>query len=355
MLQLIPLTLKASNPVNTDPIYKKIQISPGSKVAYVDPTYSFSNLIPNASFQSGLWQSRTGDCDHYDDQAILGMKRVTNMPATGKYALELDAARHIACTGPNAIAVKENTKLYLGFDYQSPYTTNAAYHIFFDDPAKTILAKELPIKDSRWHSFSTIVSVPDGATHLYLSVESFSTGSTYTNVATRYADFQLIEVPDILGSYFFVSHAPQANKKPRAVTFTIVNPTEKLVHIQGATTAFYLTMSEAYNPNWRLAMAGTSGSWLANTDHFQLDDFGNGWYIKVNQLCQQQKSCTKNPDGTYNLDMKIEFTPQAWFSIGLLISSAAVIVCIGTLGVIIINQRHRASRGTRYELRKQIR
>ena len=34
-----------------------------------------------------------------------------------------------------------------------------------------------------------------------------------------------------------------------------------------------------------------------------------------------KSGCAKNPDGTYDMEMVIEFFPQRWFYLGLLISA----------------------------------
>jgi hypothetical protein len=296
-------------------------------------------MMPDPSFNSGLWQKNVGDCDNYDDNPILGMKLKTNMPRKGQNALELDATKHIACTGPRPVKVVSSTKLYFSFEYQSPNTTNASYRISFNGPQSTVFTQQLPIKDTKWHSYSTIISVPNGATQLTLTVDAFENESL-TPVVTRYANFHIITVPDILGSYFLVNQTPQILANPKRVNYTIVNPTEKIVNITGATTSFYLNMSEAYSSGWRLEMNNSKVRGVSNrlpksepdtapsTDHYELDSFANGWYIDVNSICKEQHLCHRNADGSYDFSMKIEFAPQRWFNIGLIVSVSITAGCL---------------------------
>jgi hypothetical protein len=104
-------------------------------------------------------------------------------------------------------------------------------------------------------------------------------------------------------------------------------------------------MAESYHPKWSLEfrnrkIMGWFNSWVPwakpdlvpSTDHFKLNDFENGWYVDIDQLCKQQKLCNKNPDGSYNLQLEVEFLPQRWFYAGLIISSATALGCTAYIG-----------------------
>lgn len=82
------------------------------------------------------------------------------------------------------------------------------------------------------------------------------------------------------------------------------------------------------------------GAWLPSakadaipaSDHFKLNDFQNGWYVDVNKLCKEQNLCIRNADGSYDLEMVAEFTPQRWFYVGLVVSGATLAGCLAYLG-----------------------
>lgn len=76
--------------------------------------------------------------------------------------------------------------------------------------------------------------------------------------------------------------------------FELINPTKKKVRIKGASTAFYLAMSESYHDQWQLQMNnkkinGFFDKWvpwakpdrIPDDQHFELDGFLNGWFVDL--------------------------------------------------------------------------
>lgn len=308
------------------------------------------NLVSNPTFSKGLWEQQIGDCNNYDNQAKLRME-LTQGPSSDIKAIQLEAAKHIACTSPQTMQIEPGGDYLLSFDHQSSTTSEFGYSVNFDDPQNTVVSKRLPSKDTTWSNYKEIIKVPLGAHSATLTIFTYSdeTGTVYS--VNRYSNFFFAQIPDIGGEYYLVSSPQQKLVDPSKVDFTLVNPTKKLVHIKGATTPFYLNMSEAYHDKWQLEMNNAKlkglGSWLpwavpdavAANDHYKLDDFANGWYIDVNKLCKQQNLCTKNADGSYDMEMAIEFTPQRWFYVGLIISGTTLIACLGYLGYALVKRR----------------
>jgi hypothetical protein len=163
-------------------------------------------------------------------------------------------------------------------------------------------------------------------------------------VINRYDNFTFMQIPDLKQQYYQVGSQTSQLRAPGAVTYHNLHPTQKTVHINAATTAFYLTMSESYNPLWRVELADAKvQGWrrflpwntvnsVPATAHVKLNDFENSWYVDVAQLCAQPHSCIRNPDGSYDLDLIIEFTPQRWFYVGLSISALTTLACLAYLG-----------------------
>jgi len=306
------------------------------------------NLIPNPSFETGLCQPSVGDCNAYDSNPSLGMRLTTRTKTAGQHALELSAKRHIACTGPpGTIPVAEGRTYLLSFDYQSPNAGSAHYTVSFNDPNHTRVTPEpLPIKDRDWHSTAQSFTAPLGATAVSIGVSASAVDPPTTTIINRYDNFRLVEIPGVQGQYYEVHNsAPPGLQAPEHIDFTLVNPTKKLVHVTGASTPFYLAMSESYHPQWRLELNNSrvSGGWhgwlpwvkpnaVAASDHFSLDDFLNGWYVDPAGLCRGHASgCNLNPDGSYNLQLVAEFAPQRWFYVGLIISITTLLACLGYL------------------------
>jgi hypothetical protein len=124
------------------------------------------------------------------------------------------------------------------------------------------------------------------------------------------------------------------------------------VHIKGATTPFYLAMSESYHPEWQAQFTnnkiqGFFNGWvpfvkpdtISDDHHFELNGLLNGWYIDIDEHCKQKNLCTQNPDGSYDIELTLEFFPQRWFYLGLLISGTTLVGCIGYLGYDFIRRR----------------
>lgn len=331
-----------------------------SSLVYTNATYTFANLLPNGSFEAGLWQPKVGDCNHFDDNGLVAMSLDTQNKSDGAQSLQLEATRHIACTS-RTIPVNPGGTYLVSFDYQSPNASRASYYVGFNDPNKTSTHEDLPLADTGWHTFSQTFTVPAGATKMSLYLYAKSTDGK-TNIINRYDNAKIIQVPDLAGAFYLVSKPTQELQQPASTTFELINPTKKLVHITGATTPFFLAMSESYHDKWQLELddakvQGFFDSWwpfvhphaVAGAYHYQLDGFLNAWYVDPAALCAGgSTACTKNPDGSYDIEMQIEFTPQRWFYLGLLISGTTLLGCLGYLGYEGV-QGIRRRRRKRYE------
>jgi hypothetical protein len=70
----------------------------------------------------------------------------------------------------------------------------------------------------------------------------------------------------------------------------------------------------------------------------------NGWEIDVSEVCSRNKDfCTKNLDGTYDLEVVIEFWPQRIFLISAFVSGAVMMLCIGYAGIHVFRKRSKGS------------
>lgn len=314
------------------------------RVKYSDDTLKYGNKIDNPSLENGLWQKEVGDCSAYDNKPKLGMK-LSNERSDGDKSLQLETHRHISCTGPQNINVEESGKYLLSFDYQSNNAEQAGYYISFNDPAHTSVSERIDITDDKWHSFQKTISVPYGATSMQVIVYGYPDILEKTAIINRYDNFFLTEIPDIQDQYYLVSEPKSKLVEPKKIDFELNSPTKKTLHIKGATTPFYLAMSEAYHPQWRLIFNNGKvkgiNSWapsakpdaVPNEDHIKLNDFQNGWFVDVDKYCKEQNLCTRNADGSYDMEMLTEFAPQRYFYIGLIISGMTLLACLGFLSV----------------------
>jgi len=63
-------------------------------------------------------------------------------------------------------------------------------------------------------------------------------------------------------------------------------------------------------------------------EHFVANGFANGWLINTDDLCSKKKNCFKNPDGSYDLELTIEYRPQKLFYIGATISGSVLLLML---------------------------
>jgi len=308
---------------------------------FKDPGHNFRNHISNGSFDDGLWVDAVSNCNNFDDNPILGMQLVSGKDGS---ALQLEATRHTACTYQTDISVKGGTEYFFEFDYQSENAENAGYYIAFNDVIDSSVSDRPVVDGAEWQTFATSFVTPIGATRMSLHVYSYSSDGK-TNVVTQYDNFRLTELPNITNQYYLAGESMVRIEKPESLNFKIINPTKKTVSVRGATTPFYLAMSESHHPQWQLQFAndkirGFFGSWVpfvspdvvSSDAHFELNGFLNGWYVDVDQYCRDDGLCVQNADGSYDIEFVIEFFPQRWFYLGLLISSLTLVGCLGYLG-----------------------
>jgi hypothetical protein len=165
-------------------------------------------------------------------------------------------------------------------------------------------------------------------------------------------------LPQIIPNIRTVDKAKEAVIKKTLVVFKIKNPTQYLVSIKGISRQELLVLNEKYNSEWvvfgdkggflnkKLVSNGTlhkgsvlmSGdveyknysSWLnneaiKNTSHILANGYANGWIVDPVMVCKESpQSCTKNPDGSYDISLIIEFWPQRLFYLGLFISGTTL-------------------------------
>lgn len=336
--------------------YKKIELSlsEGENVfEYKEEGHSYDNQFPNGSFEEGSWQEKVGDCHNYDDNRILAMSLNKEKKTDGEQSLQLEAARHIACVS-RGIPIEGGRSYILKFDYQSDDSKTAGYYVAFDNPEKTKFSEKIKIEGTDWKTFEKNIKVPEGSKKMTIFIYAYPTDNVTNNIV-RYDNFQLIQLPDLEDRFYLVSEPKEKLVEPKETNFDLINPTKKLVHIKGATTPFFLAMSESYHPQWELQMnnekiQGLLDSWwpfakrekVGEEYHYKLANFLNAWYVDVPELCKDDnKACTKNEDGSYDMELVVEFWPQRWFYLGLLISGTTLVGCIGYLGYDFVRSRRR--------------
>lgn len=81
-----------------------------------------------------------------------------------------------------------------------------------------------------------------------------------------------------------------------------------------------------------------------NQNHLMVNGYANSWNINPTELCGApagQVLCVRNADGSYDLELVVEFWPQRLFYIGLFISGATLFGCLGYLGWDFVRRKKR--------------
>lgn len=302
---------------------------------YLDPGQSRKNLIRNPSFEEGLWQKDVWDCYAFDDKPAVGMRHNDKLAANGKKSLELTARRHIACTGPGSIPVQKNGRYLLNFQYQANVGSYGSYQVSFDDPNTTTVSDYLPANKGDWQEVNREIEIPADARNLRLTLNAHPSNSG-AGGKMLYDNFTLVQIPDLQGRLYVVDEPREPLQVPKETSFENINPTHKRIHIKGATTGFYLAMRDTHHSQWRLQLhekpklLASGGRTVDSQDHLKLNGFMNGWYINPETLCQTKStSCTRQNDGSYDIELTAEFAPQRWFYTGLIISGVAGLGVLG--------------------------
>jgi hypothetical protein len=348
-----------------DPVEATMSINSGANSFQLSTEgYDTHNLIPNSSFENGLWRSAVGDCNNYDRNGKIAMSLVPDH-TEGSKSLQLEATRHNACTG-TTFNINNPGEYLFSFDYLGVNTKAAGYNIQFDDVAKTSLSEQLVMnKVGGWELTSKQLKIPAGATSAALTVYAYASDGQANNIV-RYDNFSFRNIPETDNTYFLLTEPSSQMKTPGSIKTDSVNSTKFGVVISKATLPFVLSFAEAFNDGWKLYLEPVNGKPgrapglgndfgylkaqpLFDMAHFKINGYANGWtvdplYIKTHF---STKYWRQNADGSLDFNLVIYFRPQSWFYVGLVISSVALVGCVGFL-VFARRQRRRKLRRTAF-------
>jgi len=118
--------------------------------------------------------------------------------------------------------------------------------------------------------------------------------------------------------------------------FEIIGQTKKEVVARSIGDDFVLVMNNAFDRNWKVSGKNQKeffSSWSLfgathfSGEHFAYVNFLNGWRFNIEDICKNADFCEKNSDGTYNIELVVEYWPQRWYYFGLLISGLSLLGC----------------------------
>ncbi len=323
---------------NSDPTV----VYPDERVNSIDlneTQYRQTNIVTNSTFENELWQEKVADCNSYDNLPDIKMSS-SDDAFRGKKSLELGTKRHLACTSTRLKDLREGAFYRLRFAIKTINNASGGINISFNDSRGTTLSFRPELEhDNKWQVVNYYFQAPYSTTDANLTLYSFPENEGLSMYSTRYDDVSVMEVPNLLHRLITLQNNFVKISTPNITTkqYSNVKKTIVMDHVDNKT---WLAMSESYHPKWQARVNG--GPTVASANHFKLNGWQNGWYIDPATLCKDNPpGCTKNADGSYNLALTIEFTPQRWFNIGMVISGTTLLACVGYLGYDFIRNRQR--------------
>ena len=143
------------------------------------------------------------------------------------------------------------------------------------------------------------------------------------------------------------------NNKKTSLIFKKNNPTKYRLYIHNAAGVFPIVFLENYNQHWKVFLVDAAGiknqhknkkmnrfweTWFQrsidnNENHLIVNGYANSWVIDVDNICRNTSSkCIKNSNGSYDMELIVEFRPQRLFYIGSTISGTTLLACLFYLG-----------------------
>lgn len=289
--------------------------SSSTDIVYVGKKSDFRN-----DFIIG-WQYPVHDCGSTTKAQLIDME-LTNDRGAGS-SIKLSSGGHIACTF-SKIELSKGQDYILNFDYRADNNDAAGYYLGFNDAKSSVISKKLKSTGAEWKTETIDFSVPGNAVLAYLYFYAYESEKNPMSIAS-YSKIELSTFPSVKGRFVYLDGPEPEIAKPGNLTYELINPTKKIVHINSAQKPFYLVMSSSYSDSWKALFANEEIG-----GHFEVNGFSNGWFVNPFELCSGDNGvidskCRKNDNGTYDFDLKIEFEPQKWFYIGLTISSLSFI------------------------------
>ena len=308
-------------------------------------TYNIDVKDIDADLSFSSW--KRGDCAQIDS-----LKSV-DFEITGSNQDEIDL---IAQNGHNAcinktISVNNEKQYQLSFDYLR--NANSAFQVYVDygDGIPPLRIEE-PALFQNWNHFEYQIIPPfeTKSIRIYLYSGSINSGM----ILTKYRGIRIGESDRRYWDNFLVSGSyDMQNRKVPIIKKITSHKYEVLIKDYKLETDLFLNFKENFHSGWKIYPYKNNQSWFSNLFedsfdfmHFPINSFSNGWLINVSQE-NADVICDRDNKDLCDLHFIIEFFPQRWFYLGLLISGLTLSGCVIYLfGSWVKFKRFRRNSGT---------
>ncbi|PID52290.1 MAG: hypothetical protein CR972_02335 [Candidatus Moraniibacteriota bacterium] len=284
-------------------------------------------------FSNSFENWKKGDCGAINLEKKVFFNNISNNE------IELKSSDgHNACMH-KSISIDKNYKYDLSFQYMNKDLDYIDIYIDYgknNNPQK--IRKSVQI--GQWEDLSFEIYPPRDAEKMTIyfysgkSQNSNYTRSVYKNIKLSYS---------LRGYYnnLLVENDGDISEIKPEVSFKKEANYQYRVFISSITRPELLNFVDSYHPKWNIFAIGTDGKKVGiNAQHVEVNRYSNGWVINPKEICENNKNfCVKNEDGSYDMEMTIEFVPQRWFYLGLFISGITFMSLIGFLGYDFVRRR----------------
>jgi hypothetical protein len=313
-----------------------------------DSTVTGKNLLKQETFSLDM-QFSAGDCNNENNTTVdqNGIRASITPTNNNEYALSIQASDHIACLTLPLTDFTPTYDNFLSVTYRTISGDNA--HITFypnnDTPRASV---QLPNTGGQWKTINTIINGSYIKSNASLIIYIPSDG---TMAQTQFQSLSVVQVPIISPRFIQTTNPPLPDI---AFSAKDIDSTMHTVYVPNIeTTPRLLVLSDRFDPGWRVfvrnadtknqnilqrALLTPPGIEIAQDSHIKANAFTNGWTIDPQEIQTKFGSTT-------NVELVIQYWPQRYMDIGVLISLATFCVYLAiviTSSLLAITQRHKS-------------
>ena len=311
-----------------------------------------SNLMPQewGSFRDELWSDVLDCAENNAGNPVIGIQRIERNQE--QKAVELRATNHIACMARDFPVQLSPYDIYqLELDYQViKGQAGRVYTNMIGTNLHSATTTELTANSNEWKAAKIVIN-PNFQNDL-LNIHLYAIpgkGIEGSETIVRYANIRLHQkYQKDITDYYLVGNSGNVldDRYQVLIENNLMASTIKFTELKGAAL---LMTNKRFGQDIKFKIKSSGYDKYSQILPVESADGSNGWYIDVDKLCKEQQLCTLNADGTYDLELVAEFTPQRWFYVGLIISGTTLAGCLGYLGFVGWRKlrRRRGSGGSR--------
>ncbi len=291
----------------------------------------------NYSFEKGFWGSEVQNCsNHLSGTPQISMS-LRSDASHGSSSLELSSSNHFACSFNSFPINLDKSKFYkLVFDYKNIEGEKVQYYYNLKNSQDEIQEKfgSFEASDSNWNTFEAIID-PQIQNPTEMSLYFYAPSEGSKKITNLYDNVKILEIaPKEIYSYYLVSKSTD-NKKENigSISSLMINNLKTKISITEANSSIVIVYPKNYSRFWRIYPAkkysqffGFFANKIPAQNHFRINNELNGWIIEADSLCQNSNLCSKNPNGSYNINLVIEHDLNKFFNIGLVLFGIMIII-----------------------------